>query len=254
MNMFSEKFKNLSNKELFEIIENKDKYQVLAVETAKLEIQSRNLTQKEINEIKSEIEKDKRKKIENQKNEIIVKKNINEFINIFNPISYNKFSTEKILNFIIVIYGIIAMYLFYDKFYFLKFLFIDSFKKWDWTIILYLFPFIILPTSLIFLWKKKKIGWILFVIYLTFSLINFIGYLYISFLERKYRLPFQDKLTNISPKIYITFTLIFIGATLYTMSSSKIREIFNISKETMWKTIVITSIIYVISIYLIFMI
>lgn len=70
MTEFTELYKKLSNSELLTIIVEAEKYNPIAVETAKTEIESRKLTEQELNLAKSQIiakENAKRREIEKRK-------------------------------------------------------------------------------------------------------------------------------------------------------------------------------------------
>lgn len=248
MTEFTERYKSLSNFELWEILAEAENYQPLAVETAKKEIESRNLSEEEINRVKLEIESkqlEKQKLIENRKQkEDKIKGVVFTFLDAINPIQNGIQTPEKTIRLIVIALTGIFFYRIFKQFNLLRFILTDSEGGWDMSMLEYFFPLIILPLATIYFWKRKKIGWILLSIFLTYSAISSIGLFFMSLGQQPLGNPALDVIFPIvSPIIYLFGLFVYVG-TLWTISKEGIREIYQIDKKAMWRTIGIFAIIY----------
>ena len=82
--------------------------------------------------------------------------------------------------------------------------------EWDFSMILYFLPLIIIPTATILFWLRKKIGWILLCIYLSYSVVNTIGLIILTWDVQSSVNSALDSLFPVtSPTIYIMTSFIF---------------------------------------------
>jgi len=253
MTEFTELYKNLSNSELLKIIAESDKYNPIAVETAKTEIDSRKLSTEELNQAKTEINKQKEKKkleIEKRKRqEGKIKEGASTLFDTINPIQNGIQTPEKIIRLTTLIFSGIAVYRIIKEFGMLRYMFTDSGAKWDLSMVEYFFPLIVLPLAAFLFWKRKKSGWILLSIFLTYSAITAIGLFLMNIGRQPSGIPALESLfPTVSPITYI-MTLIFFGGTLWLISKEEIRNIYKISKQTMFLTIGLTIAVNVIYMY-----
>jgi len=253
MTEFTELYKNLSNSELLKIIAESNKYNPIAVQTAKTEIDSRKLSIEELNLAKTEINKQEEKKkleIEKRKRkEDKIKEGASTLFDTINPIQ-NKIQTpEKIIRLTTLIFTGIAVYRIFKEFGMFRYMFTDSGAKWDISMIEYLFPIIVLPLAVFLFWTRKKSGWILLSIFLSYSAITAIGLFFMNLGRQPSGIPaFESLFPTVLPITYI-MTLIFYGGTLWLISKEDIRNIYKISKQTMFMTIGLTIAINLIFIY-----
>ncbi|WP_299611241.1 hypothetical protein [uncultured Aquimarina sp.] len=253
MTEFTELYKNLSNSELLKIIAESDKYNPIAVETAKTEIDSRKLSTEELNQAKTEINKQEEKKkleIEKRKRqEGKIKENASTLFDTINPIQNGIQTPEKIIRLTTLIFSGIAVYRIFKEFGMLRYMFTDSGAKWDLSMVEYFFHLIVLPLAAFLFWKRKKSGWILLSIFLTYSAITVIGLFLMNIGRQPSGIPALESLfPTVSPITYI-MTLIFFGGTLWLISKEEIRNIYKISKQTMFLTIGLTIAVNVIYMY-----
>jgi len=253
MTEFTERYKNLSNYELLEILTNSQTFQSLAVETAKKEIESRNLSEAEINKAKLEIECKQQEKQKTAKKRKQKEDNIKEtaftFFDTIAPIQNGIQTPEKIIRLTTLIFGGISIYRIFKEFGMLHYLLTDSTGKWDLSMIEYFFPLIILPLATVLFWKRKKIGWILLSIFLTYSAVNAIGLFLMNLGRQTSEITVFDSIIPTASPITHLITLLFFGATLWLICKANVRDIFQITKKTMLQIIGFTILINAVFIY-----
>ncbi|WP_166965394.1 hypothetical protein [Yeosuana marina] len=253
MTEFTELYQKLSNSELLKIISEAEKYNPIAIETAKTEIESRQLTEQELNQAKSQItekENTKKREIEKRKQrEEKIKKSTSTLFETINPIQNGIQTPEKIIRLTILIFGGLAIYRLYQQFGMFQVIFHEGISDWDFSMVEYFFPIIILPIAVILFWKRKKIGWILLSIFLTYSAFNTVVLFFMNLGRQPSGIPALENLfPTVSSGVYI-MTLLFFGGFLFLNCKEEIRNFFKISKQTMIATIVLTFIVNLIFIY-----
>ncbi|WP_339704466.1 hypothetical protein [Algoriphagus aquimarinus] len=244
---FNEKFKTYSNTELLRIIDNPDGYQTKAVETAKTIFSDRQLTQEEIKIAKDELEIERQEKLNKEQKKRAVEdkfKNIGKSIleNV-NPIQNETPTTEKTIKIISLLFGGLFLFLLYREFGMISFMFTDSSGDWDFSIVLYFLPLVVVPTATILFYKRKKFGWLLLTMYLTYSAVSAIG---LFILTMNMKPSGFDALDNFFPQTSSTthlLTFLFFVGTIWAISRENIRTVYSITKQTMVLTISIAAII-----------
>ena len=114
----------------------------------------------------------------------------------------------------------------------------DDAAEFDPSLVLYFLPLVITPLAAFFFWKRKKIGWILVTIYLTYVSASEV-LLFIQALNmREYT---GDLLFPAIPLIqYIGAAIIYMWC-LWVVCKASIREHYAVGKETMLKIIIFTT-------------
>ncbi|MCK4661466.1 MAG: hypothetical protein KAT68_01265 [Bacteroidales bacterium] len=250
MNQFTERYKSYSNAELLKIIENSSNYQPEAVETAKNEIEQRQLTDKELKEAELELETQRQEKIKKNERRQNIENKVKEFgtsiVDTVNPIQQTIPTAQRLIRLITIMFGLISLYQFYKEFGILKFMFGNNGGIWDFSIVFYFLPLFLVPTATILFWFRKKLGWILLGTYLTYSAVNSIGLLIQTWNMEPIGIPaFDDIFPQTSPITYILTFLFFVG-TMWVISKENVREIFAINRKTMMMTIGIVSILTIV--------
>jgi hypothetical protein len=161
MTEFTELYKKLSNSELLKIVAESDKYNPIAVETAKTEIDSRELSTEELNQAKTDINQQQEKKkleIEHRKHqEEKIKRGASILFDTINPIQNGIQTPAKIIRLTTLIFAGIAVYSIFREFGMLRYMFTNSGGKWDLSMVEYFFPLIMLPLATFLFWKRKKV-------------------------------------------------------------------------------------------------
>jgi len=177
------KFNTYSNADLLRIIESCDDYQPRAVEIAKAILASRQLSEKEIQIAKEELDVQKRQQEEKSNSKWNLEKEIKNkgalILNNLNPIQMQAPDTAKTINIISLVFCLISLYEFYKQSEIIRYIYNYSFPNRDFDMVLYFLPIFVLPVITILFYKRKKSGWILLAIYLAFSALSSI-WLFIS--------------------------------------------------------------------------
>lgn len=243
---FTSLYKTISNAELLNILENPDDFQPLAVEAASTEFKKRNLSAAEI-EIAKEILRGKALEKERQKENL--KKIENSFrstgktlLDTLTPVQDGPANTEKTIRFIAIAFAVFFLYSLLSNWELVN-LYIRDFSYSPLGSLFVLFPFIILPISLPLFWNRKKMGWLLLVIFLSYSITGEILGLLQSLSWRPSGIQSLDAFLPIpSPLNNIIRLAIFLGI-LYTFCRITLRNIYTIDKTKMNTAIVLTSIL-----------
>ena len=244
---FNEKFKTYTNTELLRIIDNPDGYQPNAVETAKIIFSDRQLTEEEIKNAKDEFEAERQEKLNKEQKKRLIEdkfKNIGKSIlDNVNPIQNETPTTEKTIKIISLIFGGLFLFQLYKDFGMVSFMFTDNSADWDFSMVLYFLPLLVVPTATILFFKRNKFGWLLLTVFLTYSAVSAIG---LSILTMNMEPMGTPALDNIFPQTSLTahlLTFLFFVGTIGAISRDNIRTVYIISKQTMVLTILITAII-----------
>lgn len=245
-NDFSEYYKSISNTELLSILDNPQDYQPLAVEAAKAEFSNRQLSATAIQEarqplivqqIQKEKEREKIKAVETK-----IKAAGHSFFDTINPIQTGIPSTEKTLRFIVIVFGSIFLYQFIGEFG-ANMVYIKEIPRFPFASISILFPKVLLLVATIAFWKRKKVGWTLLMVFITFSAVAASWLIHRAL---NWKPSGNDILDTISPRPalsnYISQLLFLVGTT-YVLCKANIREVFSVDKEKMTLTIVLTGLL-----------
>jgi hypothetical protein len=246
LNDFTEHYQKISNTELLAILDSPEEYQELAVEAAKEELNRRSLSEKEINEARQPLELKKEQKIKQVEKvkqfESVIKTAGQNFIDTINPIQSKIHSEEKTINLIVIILGGIFLFQVIKDFN-LHIAVILDFPRFPMESIMHILPLLTLGTGTFLFWKKKKNGWILLSIFLTFSIVTALGIILRTLTWKPSRLPNLDSIfPRPDPLIYIV-ALVFLTGAIMLLCKSTIREVYSIDKQKMIKIIGITGII-----------
>ncbi|GHV38681.1 hypothetical protein FACS1894179_02460 [Bacteroidia bacterium] len=237
-NNFTTLYKAWTTDKLLDIVDNPSDYQPLAVETARLELDSRQLTQEQIAAAKAEQDLRRQDKASKQQK---VKDIEDKFKSVgfsltdtFNTIQKDTPITDKLIKLISLFIGGLFLYQLYKEFGMFKFMFTDDGEKWDFSMVLYFAPFIVLPTAGLLFLFRKKIGWTLATIYFSYTAAGAIP-LFIMELNRKLTgaLALDTLFPAASPTVYIGTLLLFGGLT-WTLCKENMREVYQVDKKSMF--------------------
>jgi hypothetical protein len=242
---FKELFTTYSNTDLLNIIDSPNSYQPLAVETAKTILASRQLGSQDIEIATMELKKlrrekeakaEKLKEIENK-----IKNMVDSVLSLFNPIQAKAPSPDKIIKIISITFCGLFLFQLFKEFGMIKFMFTDREAKWDFTMVIYFLPLLIVPTATILFFKRTKIEWLLLTIFLTFSAVSSIGLFILALNRDSSRFPaLQIIFPHTSPITHI-LALMFFAGMLWSISKESIREIYSVNIKYMITTISIIS-------------
>lgn len=251
-NSFSEYYKTVSNEELIRIVINPGDYQPAAVEAAKEELASRNLSDDVIQEArtllsaeqeKKEKELEKRRAVENK-----LKDAGHTFLDTINPIQKGIPSTEKNIRYIAIVWSIIFLYQLIARFHFIAG-FVKDIPRFPFSSLFALIPQLVLPVAIFTFWKRKTIGWILFAAFMVLSAVLSVSLAINSLTWKPTGFAEFDKLIQRPPlEQHLIPLLVYIG-TIYFLCRKEIRILYGITKEKMIATFIVTIIVSLISIF-----
>ncbi len=228
MTQFSDKYRTFSNTDLLRVLENEQDYLPEAIDAASEELASRNLSDEALALAHSQLEKERldaaRKEDEREAIKNTLKEKGSGIVDYFNPVEDENEPSEgsypKVINTISLIFGAIAILQIATQWDLITGLF--AAPEWDFSVFMFLFPIVITPIAIILFALKKRMGWILLSIYLGFALMGFLWMLFISF----------------NPT-YLLGSLFFTG-TLWVICQQRIRDVYKISTDIMYLTIIAT--------------
>ena len=241
MTDFFETFKTYSNTDLLVIIDNPKDYQPIAVETAKTIFESRQLTEKDIKIAREELHSlqleqdayDKREKHFEDK----VKNMTYSVLSSLNPIQVETSNSDKIIKTISIVFTIVSLLQFYEAFGIIGFMFGVDPAYWDFSMLVYLLLLFTVPIATILFFRRKKMGWTLLIIILTYSAVHSFG-LCITTLNRSYGYSIFHKLYPQFSLAKHFVTALFRVGILWAICKEEIRTIYSIQKNNMWWTII----------------
>ncbi|MEM8891148.1 MAG: hypothetical protein AAGD28_24435 [Bacteroidota bacterium] len=245
MKEYTERYKNLSNSDLLRVLENPSDYQPKAVEAAEHELKRRNLSSQEIEEVQKDFELARQEK-DRQKEEI---DKVNEklkafgssFFNLINPIQAEVPSAERQIKSLSLLFGLIAIVQWYQEFGLVSFMLSEDPIGWDLSMFEYFLPLLLLPLAVILFWLRKKSGWILLAIYLTYSAISAAGLIMLTWDMKGSAIPALDNLLPQSSPISHILSSLFFGAALWVLNQKKIRDHYHIHKQVSIITLTISA-------------
>lgn len=236
-NNFRTLYKTWTNDKLLDIIDNQHEYQPLAVEAARHELDNRQLSVEQLNAAKT-TQRERQKQEEDKQRRA---KEVNDKItsiglslaDTLNPILKEGDNTGKIIKFVSLFLGGLFLYRLYEEFGLLTFMFTDSSAKWDFTMVFYFLPLIILPTAGLLMWFRKTFGWALSTFFFSYTAVGAIP-LFLSALGRH---PTGNEALDtlfpvVSPLVHVG-TIILFGSATWVMTKENLRSAYKIDKQGM---------------------
>ncbi|HRG25448.1 MAG TPA: hypothetical protein PLL23_13680 [Chitinophagaceae bacterium] len=245
-NHFSDYYKTITATELLAILNNPGDYQPSAIEAAKAELESRQLSETALQEARQPlVEKVQRKEAERKKIKAVEEKLKiagTGFFEAINPIQQGIPSTEKMIRRITIVFGVIFLYQLISDFR-EHIAYIKDFSSYPFLTVLYFFSLVLLPVALLFFWKRKMLGWILLTIYLSFTVVTVLWFMFLTFTRKHSAYGVFENFYQTPPLTVFIIQLLFFVATLYVMCRKNIREVYSITDQKMMATISITALI-----------
>ncbi len=257
MDTLTETYNNLSNNELIHILSNQDKYRTEATEVAYKILSLRNISNEDIETLIAEAQAKAIEKAANEKPSFLqLKLNTlsDKVLEIANPVQSEKPTADKTINHISLAFTVIFILYLFKNIKSLWLYITDDYYTGFETFI-YFIPVIYIPLSTYIFYKRKKIGWILISIYVTFILSACIISFYQDIMWTEtysYTEDEMGQLYNLNPQpnlLYGILAIILFSVLLYAICKNSVRSIFKITRETMLATIVTTSLFLIILLY-----
>lgn len=246
MTEFTERYKQLSNKELLAILADASSYQPIAVETAKQELDSRKLSEAQLALIETQVARKKQQKeVQLQKrkeeNETLKK----DFFSLFatvNPFEQHLELYEKQIRYICWFFAIIAIYTLITNYSLVGWYLEDLFKgEIGVDLVIYFVDILAIVLGTILFWKRKTLGWILVAFYITTGLTGFIISLIYTIKHPSYIYTGSLMESSITAGVIGTYIIgfIFFGTNLYVLLKEKVKSVFKVDSTIAIITIVL---------------
>jgi len=261
LNEFQKRFKNLDNYKLLKIIAEAENYQPIAVEAAEQELSKRNLSEDEVqlikdkitrNKVKIEERNERFKEIEGKARAIGA-----ELLEIAGPIQKEPQTIDRKVNLIVIGFGLLAISQIIKELGMIQYMFTDSLSAWDFIMVLYFLPLILLVIGVFLFWKRNKIGWVLMSAYLVYIIVNVTTIIFLKWKWNRENEFTNDLLSEdflielyeierLFSQPYLVLYLLFIvifGVSLWVLCREDIRNEFRIDIKSAWLTVGITILI-----------
>lgn len=226
---FTEIYQTYSNSQLLQIIDNAVDYQPEAVDAAKRVIHDRQLTAEDMDAAKKELAAGKQAEIEKarkqKEKEEQFKATGRSILENINPVKDTYPRADKVINVVTVVFGAIYLIWFIGQIRFIKYLFMDS-SGFGWDMLAYLLQLIYMPITLVLFYKRKKSGWILFLLYLVASSATQLVALYRSIHWKPSGMPVMDALFTMNHPVVYILCIAFLAGTIWVICKKDVRSVF----------------------------
>ena len=224
MNPYEEKFKNLKDSELIDIVQNRSQFDKVAIEAA----------EKELNERGIDASKSNSSANDNAPNKSISK--ITDVAHNVHPSIVRKGKYEKIISVMTIFLLLSYLYNLYNNLSFT--LFTLSEGLFDIFTLLSLAEIIAFPLFLWLFWNQRKWGWIIFEVLFTYLIftnifILTVGWELTPFWETDNEITTVADFLFYTPPLYTNVVkILFYFGLLLILFKSQIRDLFNIDMTT----------------------
>lgn len=224
MKSYEEKFKNLKDSELIDIVQNTSQFDEVAIEAAECELNKRGI----------EASKSKSSANDNAPNKFISK--LKGFAHDIHLSIVRKGKYEKIISVMTIFLLLTYLYNLYNDLSFTLFILSDG--LFDIFTFLKIAEIIAFPLFLWLLWNKRKWGWVIFEVLFTNSvftniLLLFVGWELTPFWETDNEITTAADFLFYIPPLYTNVVkILFYLGLLLILFKSQIRDLFNIDMVT----------------------
>jgi len=248
---FAERFKNIDNQRLLQIIEDPDDYQPEAVIAATEELANRQIDQGEIEAFKARIQHERATKQKREKQLSDAKRSasrsVSEFLAALSPVQIGEKSARQKIIWFSIVFGVISFNSAYETAWFIYGQFTYGYLgSWDIELSIILITGLLPFLAVILFWLVLRLGWILITGYLTFGALNALLIFLHSF-ESGYTYGNLDYtiervFPTTSPLVYFFHMLFFLGG-LWLVFGDDVRGVFGVEQKTGYTTIIVSAII-----------
>jgi len=238
MNPFTDQYKKLSNSELLWVINNLDDYQLLAIDAAKTELASRQLTLEEMTIAENDVKVRQNAEHAKIEKDLALKNIVKKTTNSMADIIRRPAPKHKIKIIISIILSLIFLFQAFSRVDLLKFMLTYNDAQWDLPTAFLFIPWLAILMGLLLFWFRKKAGWIVLSVYITYqacySIIEFFVWTFRDYPES----PLLKR--AVSPMTYLPslfFLVLFFSGMLWAMCRNDIRSEYHINKRISLLTI-----------------
>jgi hypothetical protein len=241
LNNFTELYHTWATDQLLDIIDNPSYYQPMAVDAARLELESRHLSAAQLEAAKKkQADRQKIKADKLQRTKAFgdkIKSVGSTFTDTYNPTQHEPLTTDTYIKLISLFLGGLSVYQVFKELDMLGFMLTDPSASWDLSMVLYFLPLLLAPAAGLLFWFRKRAGWILSTLFFT----NMAAGALLLFLSAMNRQPsgnaaLDTLFPSVSPAAYIG-SLLISGGAIWVMAKEPVRAVYSIHRQTMFTTI-----------------
>ncbi|WP_341837148.1 hypothetical protein WJU16_04615 [Chitinophaga pollutisoli] len=246
---FAQLYKTWPTDQLLDIINNPGDYQPVALEAARMELDSRQLSGSEMESAAAIQAGRQQEKADRQQKVASIKQNFQSagtaIAEALRPIEQTTPTADRTIKYLALLLGGLALWELYSDFRFLAAMFTDASAEWDLSVSLHFLPLFVFPCAALLLWFRKKGGWVLATGFFSMSAISVLMTLKLAIWSRVIHTQLYDSFFSPpSPQRFIVPLIIHIGA-IWFLSKANIRSVFHISKPVMFLTIGVGVLLFV---------
>ncbi len=243
---FKAKFTTYTHTELLRIIDNPNRYQPEAVETAKALLAERQLTDDEIKTAQDALEAERRESEEKERKKKVIEdrfRNLgNSLVENVNPIQKEAPTADKTIRLISLLFGGFFLLQLYQEFGMIRYMLTDRSMRWDWSIVLFFLPLLVIPIATLLFYRRHKLGWLLLAVYLTFAGVAAIGTLILALTREPSGIPAIDNLFQRPSPFVSLLTCLFFAGNLWAIGREAVRGVYGITRQTLILTIALSAV------------
>lgn len=175
MNEYQERFKKLPNHRLLRILESAEQYHQDAIAAAKAELALRTISDEERAAVRSSVENERAKATQRTEDLKTLESKAQsvgkELFQSISPIQIGQQTDARKVNFLVFLFGLLAVYELSSNFGFFRFMLTDISASWDLYSTLVLLSVLVLPATAVLIFIRKRLGWILGGAYLAYTVV-----------------------------------------------------------------------------------
>lgn len=246
---FAQLYKTWPADQLLDIINNPGDYQPVALEVARMELDSRRLSGAEMESAVAIQAGRQQEKADRQRKAASVKQSIQSagttIAEALRPAEQSTNTADRAIKYLALLLGGLALWELYTEFRYLAAMFTDASAEWDLSACLHFLPLFVFPCAALLLWFRKKGGWVLAMGFFSMSAISVLMTLILAIWSRVIHTQLYDSFFSPpSPLRFIVPLIIHCGA-IWFLSKANIRSVFRISKPVLILTIVAGVLVFV---------
>jgi hypothetical protein len=241
MNPFSQRYQAYSAAALLDILDHPSDYTPEALAAAQAELQGRNLSEQALADAREDnlaiLQARQLQRAPAAMAAKQVESTLGKLFDTLNPIHATAPMAEKWARWLSIVFVLMAIATWYQHFRFMMDMFAWGFSEWDFSMVEYAFPLLLLPAgAILFAWRKRE-GWHLMAAFLVYSTLQAAGLVILAWSWEPFGMTALDELfPQPSLWMYVLITLFF-GSLLWAVARPPIRDRFSVTPKAAITTI-----------------
>ena len=173
MNPFAETYKTYDDAALVDLLNNSDNYQPLAVEAARIELDSRRLSTAQLDFVNQQIEEREEQRRLSVEKSLKPVKDFNhlakKLVDQLDP--HEEVTAHKAIRYICISVSVLFLIELSSQWSYFLFM-LRTFSSDDLHYIIWVLPYLMLPFAVYLFWEKRKWGWILLNLWAVYKMVS----------------------------------------------------------------------------------